>query len=299
MYSCLPKPARPLALLLCGLLALPAPAALAQSADFTSAISDTTRPLTLKVKDLDGTWRQLFISKVGGVDRAALLGAREGSPTLDQYFTHGETTVIGGETYLVAYRFALKISYLVAFPNALKTFDPTPDIANTTPLITPDTTLTLSLINVRQIVSLEGIQPFVPVSAATAEAEAVKNAQEQSVRNLKQIGLGMIQYVQDFDEQFPPMQSTALAKKAIYPYVKSEAVFQSPVTHEPYRPNTSLSYHSIAEIIAPSSMVAYYEASAASDGLRAVLFADGHVTRLPDAEWRRLLAASHLPAAKR
>ncbi len=95
------------------------------------------------------------------------------------------------------------------------------------------------------------------------------------------------------------MQSIAIAKKAIYPYIKSEAIFQHPTTHEPYRPNTSLSGHSLAEIEAPSSTVAYFEASAATDGLRAVVFVDGHVKRLTDSEWRRLLAASHLPAAKR
>ncbi len=284
MNSRLPRTARPLALLLCGLLALPAPAALAQSADFTSAIAGTTRPLTLKIKDLDETWRQVSISKVDGGDLLSLYASntRGTVPGLDQYYTHGETTVIGGETYLIAYRYALKLS------------DLTREDANVPPLITPETTLSLSLINVHQIASLDGIQPFVPVSAA----QTSENAEAKSVTNLKQLGLGLVQYVQDYDEKFPPMQSAAIAKKAIYPYVKSDAIFQHPATHEPYRPNTSLSGHSLAEIEAPASTVAYFEASAV-DGLRAVLFVDGHVKRLPDAEWRRLLAASHLPALRR
>lgn len=288
MLSRLPQTARPLALLLCGLLTLPAPAALAQSSDFTSAISGTTRPLTLKVKDLDNTWWQVSISKTSGADLLSLFvgASRSAVPALDQYYTHGETTLIGGETYLVAYRYALKLSDLSG------------ESASTPPQITPDTTLTLSLINVRQIASLDGIQPFVPVSAAQAQAQTSENAENQSLTNLKQLGLGMTQYVQDYDEKFPPMQSIAITKKAIYPYVKSDAIFQHPVTHEPYRPNTSLSAHSLAEIENPTSMVAYYEASTVN-GLRAVLFVDGHVKRLPDAEWRRLLAASHLPAAKR
>lgn len=287
MNSRLPKTARPLALLLCGLLTLPAPAAFAQTPDFTSAVSGTTRPLTMKVKDLDDTWRQVSISKVGGADLLSIFTAslRGAAPVLDQYYTHGETTVIGSDTYLVAYRYAMKPS------------DLTRDNLNTPPQITPDTTLTLSLINVRQIACLDGIQPFVPVSAAQAQAQAAENAEAQSVTNLKQLGLGLVQYNQDYDEMFPPMQSIAIAKKAIYPYIKSDAIFQHPVTHEPYRPNTSLSGHSLAEIDAPASTVAYYEASA-TNGLRAVLFVDGHVKRLPDAEWRRLLTASHLPAAK-
>ncbi len=286
MLSRLPQTARPLALLLCGLLTLPAPAALAQSSDFTSAVSGTSRPLTLKIKDLDATWRQMSISKTSGLDVLTLLGGRGAAPSLDQYYTQGETTVIGGETYLIAYRYALKLSDLA-------------ESANTPPQVTPDTTISLSLINVRQIASLDGIQPFAPISAAQVQAQTSENAENQSLTNLKQLGLGITQYVQDYDEKFPPMQSIAIAKKAIYPYVKSDAIFQHPATHEPYRPNTSLSGHSLAEIEAPASTVAYYEASAATDGLRAVLFTDGHVQRLPDAEWRRLLAASHLPAAKR
>jgi len=289
MNLCLPRTARPLALLLCGLLALPVPAALAQSAGFTSAVSGTTRPLTLKVKDLDSTWRQLSISKVGGADLLSLFtaGARGAAPTLDQYYTHGETTVIGGETYLVAYRYALKLS------------DLTRDNSNTPPQITPETTLTLSLINVRQIASLDGIQPYVPVSAAQAQVQTSEASKQASLSNLKQIGLGIAQYVQDYDEMYPPMQSTAIAKAAIYPYIKSEAVFQNPTTHEPYRPNTSLSHHSLAEIDNPSVFVVYTEDGPNPDGTRGVLFADGHAAFVSDAESRRLLAASHLPAPKR
>lgn len=288
----LPKTARPLALLLCGLLTLPAPAALAQtppSGDFASVLSGSSRPLTMKVKDLDNTWRQVSISKVGGADLLSIFtsSARGAAPTLDQYYTHGETTVIGGETYLIAYRYALNLPELAR------------DNTDTPPQITPETIITLSLINVRQIASLDGIQPFVPISAAQVQAQTSENAQAESLSNLKQIGLGLMQYTQDYDEKFPPMQSAAITQKAIYPYIKSDAVFLNPATHEPYRVNTSLSGHSLAEIDNPSSMVEYYEASAGSDGLRAVLFADGHVKRLPDAEWQRLLTASHLPAAKR
>lgn len=288
-----PKSARPLALLLCGLLALPAPVVLAQAppparADFSAALSGTSRPLTLKISDLDGTWRQVSIAKIGGADLLSLFAVSSrgggGGPALDQYYTRGETTVIGGETYLVAYRYSLKLSDLSG------------DSGNTPPQITPETVITLSLVNVRQIASLDGIQAFVPVSAAQAQAQTDQVAEAQSENNLKQIGLGMIQYTQDADEKFPPMQSAEIAKKAIFPYVKTDLIFVHPRTHEPYRVNTSLSGHSLDEIVSPAQTVMYYEASAAPDGLRAVLFADGHVKRLPDAEWRRLLAASHLPS---
>ena len=289
MNSLLPKTARPLALLLCGLLALPAPAVLAQapaaSSDFTSAVSGVSCPLTLKVKDLDDTWRQLSISKVGGADLLSIFASssRGVAPTLDQYYTHGETATIGGETYLVAYRYALKPS------------DLTGDNASAPPQITPDTTLNLSLINVRQIASLDGIQPFAPVTAAQADADAAKNAKQASLTNLKQIGLGLLQYTQDWDEHYPPMQSTEIAKNALLPYIKSDTIFQNPITHAPYRPNTSLSHQPLASIQDPSTLMAYYDDGPSADGERGVLFADGHAKMVTEEEWRRLKAASHLP----
>ena len=286
MNSLLPKTARPLALLLCGLLALPAPVALAQSPDtFASALSGSQRPLTLKVSDLDNTWRQVSISKVGGADLLSLFAgsSRGAAPTLDQYYTHGETTTIGGETYLVAYRYALKLS------------DLTGDNASAPPQIIPDTVLSLSLINVRQIASLDGIQPFAPVTAAQADADAAKNAETQSLSNLKQIGLGLLQYTQDWDEHYPPMQSTEIAKNALQPYIKSDTVFQNPTTRKPYRPNTSLSHQPLASIQDPSTLMAYYDDGPNADGERGVLFADGHAKMVTEEEWRRLKAASHLP----
>ncbi len=50
-------------------------------------------------------------------------------------------------------------------------------------------------------------------------------AEEQvlAMTNLKQIGLGMIQYIQDFDEHFPPSEGV---NEAIYPYIKAWDVFQ-------------------------------------------------------------------------
>ena len=49
-------PRRFLLLLLCAAFALPAPLAWGQSSDFASALSGTTHPLTLKVKDLNRGW---------------------------------------------------------------------------------------------------------------------------------------------------------------------------------------------------------------------------------------------------
>lgn len=48
--------------------------------------------------------------------------------------------------------------------------------------------------------------------------------------NLKQIGLGFMQYVQDYDERFPPARLTSSTGWAdgLQPYVKSTQLFQCP-----------------------------------------------------------------------
>ena len=90
-------------------------------------------------------------------------------------------------------------------------------------------------------------------------ARARENARRASCQsNLKQIGLGMIQYVQDYDEKIAPSEvynytdTTAVGvgtdtykwMDAIFPYVKSEQIFNCPsqtlprtvgVTFKPYQ----------------------------------------------------------------
>ena len=71
-------------------------------------------------------------------------------------------------------------------------------------------------------------------------ARARENARRASCQsNLKQIGLGLLQYIQDYDEAMPPSAVGGVASStnngtaykwmdAIYPYVKSEQIFVCP-----------------------------------------------------------------------
>ena len=116
-----------------------------------------------------------------------------------------------------------------------------------------------------------------------------------SLANLRQLGLGLIQYTQDNNETLPPMQSASAAKAALFPYIKSDSIFEQPPSHTFYRPNASLSRRKLASFDSPASVVAYFETTPQADGLRAVLFLDGHVKRLQDPEWQQIKAASHVP----
>ena len=90
--------------------------------------------------------------------------------------------------------------------------------------------------------------------------------------NLQQIGLALIQYVQDNDEKFPV---TAGIEKALAPYLKTQDVFSVGGTHWVYRGASGVS---LAAIESPAETV---QATMDLPCARVVLFCDGHVKVFP------------------
>lgn len=74
-------------------------------------------------------------------------------------------------------------------------------------------------------------------------ARARENARKSScANNLKQIGLGVLQYCQDYDETMPGhnMQNNTWWQDNVRPYIKSNQLFDCPSnTGTKYRPNTN------------------------------------------------------------
>ena len=72
-------------------------------------------------------------------------------------------------------------------------------------------------------------------------ARARENARRSSCQsNLKQIGLDMLQYVQDYDEYYPPFVIGGTSRgwaQNIQPYLKSTQIFQCPSEPTSYRDN--------------------------------------------------------------
>lgn len=262
------------------------------SKEFASAVSGTPLPLSLKLKDLNGNWRT-FSSSDAGNQVQSYMAMMSGS-SHDTYYTKGETQTLGGELYLIAYHQKLLLDMAGMMRGG-------PSHGPVRSVMTPDTELSLCLLNLHTAGSLNDIQPFSLQEALlpppTPPAPVIASAAESSVSNLKQLGLGLIQYVQDHDEVLPPMQSASAAKAALFPYIKSDSIFEQPPSHTFYRPNASLSRRKLATFNSPASMVAYFETSPQADGTRAVLFLDGHVKRLEDPEWQNLRSASHVPIA--
>ena len=78
--------------------------------------------------------------------------------------------------------------------------------------------------------------------------------------NLKQVALGIAQYIQDYDEKLPPAREWA---DALQPYVKSREIFRCPnITDKNgfgYAYNARLSKKNIYSILDESQMVSIYE----------------------------------------
>lgn len=282
--------------------------------DMSALLHGSLTPLAHKLSDLDGTWRRVSTSASadGGNPAQAYLSLFSGGDTGNVYYTQGRTVTVGEETYLVAYhRQTPPFDFVALMRSGNNASPPKP-----TPL-TPDTVLSLSLLNLRTAGSLNDIRPFdmqqemtssrqataqsdplnvaVPSRSVQTLAVDTQGASQTSVSNLKQLGLGLIQYVQDNDENLPPMKDAATMKKAILPYAKSEKIFIQPDTKRPYKPNTSLSKRNLASFNDPATMVVLYEDAPDQDNTRAVAFMDGHVKRIPESQWPSLKQTSHVP----
>lgn len=127
-----------------------------------------------------------------------------------------------------------------------------------------------------------------------AVANAISAVNNSSVARLQSIGAGLQNYLEDHDGVLPPMQNAGVAKAALKNYA-SESIFIHPGTKEAYLPNAILSGKKLAHITNPVAMVAFYEAHPAADGKRALLFLDGHVKRIKEAEWPLVKRACRIP----
>jgi hypothetical protein len=280
----------------------------AQSNDLKQLLSGSKYPLTMKLKDLNGDWRRMNVSgqsdsSMGGIMSAmmSMFGGGGGGSAGGAFYTSGDMTSINNDTYIVAYKVRAKPVDMAALmaPNAKP---PTPE------KLTPETVLSLCLLNLRTSGNLTDIRPFnlneeiaenanpqKGILDAVFSDTKTKAVETSSLSNLKQVAIALIMYVSDWDDVLPPMADPAKVKKVLYPYIKNEAVFVQPDTKEPYRSNPILSKKKLAHIGSPNSMVVFYEASPSADGTRGVAFLDGHAKRIPESQWAEVKRASKIP----
>ena len=97
------------------------------------------------------------------------------------------------------------------------------------------------------------------------------------VSHLKQIGLGVTQYVQDNDEIFPTTTDYPTFENQVEPYVRNPAVFTSPDSGLPYQLNPAISMVPLSQINDPANTELARDAQRNRDGSLNVAYVDGHV----------------------
>jgi hypothetical protein len=203
--------------------------AVAQSLSLQQMLAGKEIPHTLKLRELNGEWQRLSLSTVGGAKAGAgdtmsqlmqagmmsemgknkgkgkddAMGAMLGMSLLGGlfggggeskdpvYYTRGQTVAVGSETFLVAYRYQKPETNLMQMALEADKGGKDPDFAKmaASGKLSPDSTLKLSLINLRAINSLEEIRAFDMDQEIAASAqggglmelfaqEAMKEAQE-------------------------------------------------------------------------------------------------------------------------
>jgi len=272
--------------------------------NLTDYLAKQNHPMMIKLQDLTGDWVKFRsagdTSALGDAPRFiyGLLGVSSG-----KYYTKGDAFTWGDLTYLVAYAPKAKQIDPTIF---MKQGPPSPPSEK----LSPDTSLYLCLLNLKTFGSLIELQPF-DLKEETVEAAKPEAPKDQpnpvvtigedpisaSTSNLKQLGLALMMYTQDWDGKLPPLDNPEKVKTLLTPYVstKDSNLFTNPIDGKPYKINTILSNHTMNHITSPASMVIFYEDAPASNGTRGVCFLDGHVKRVSESEWPRLKLASKIP----
>ena len=139
-----------------------------QASDLEQFLSGKRFPLGVKLKDLNGDWRRITVHGNGsisgnmsvnvsgnagnGVSQNNLTGSLGGGQS---YVTKGQMVSANGQTYLIAYHLPMAGLDLGLLLQAVATKTPPTGAA-----LTPESTLSLSLLNVRAIGSLEDVSAF-------------------------------------------------------------------------------------------------------------------------------------------
>ena len=161
--------------------------------------------------------------------------------------------------------------------------------------IVPDAQILKQLNDLTVVGPRYDLRPLATMAAligSPAAALRSMNAAQESARatacmsNEKQIALGVLMYVQDFDEIFP--RKKAPYNELIFPYVKNKAIFECPSDAKgtiSYVINPNLQGTRLAQMASPAETVLLYEGSNMKfaykhRGKTAVAFADGHVKML-------------------
>ncbi len=275
--------------------------AIAQTMTFAEAFSGKQFPLMLRLQDLDESWRRVTLSAgVEGISAATMYRAMlTGSFSPGVYYTKGQTVMLGGENYLVAYRAQSKqMADAQVLAQAMRGGGTPPEPEKPT----AQTTLCLALLNVRTTGSFNDIRAFNldaeltggEAGPVTEEDRRAKETGEASLKNLRKLGTAVLTYERE-RRVLPLLTDAKTAQEELILYVSQRDVFSQPDTKKAYTANPTLSGRKLADIANPERTAVFFEAAAGGDGLRSVLFVDGHADRVTEPQWKRIKQDSGLP----
>lgn len=266
----------------------------AQDVSLDQVLAGRQRPLSISAKQLTGEYRRMVVNGPAGIAslQNMMVGAKTGVET-GLYFSKGEIVTAGGETYLLAYRPNFPIDPMIFNGHGHGRGDQEPVRPRK---LRPNMMLSLSLLNLRTNARLDDISAF----DAKRDMESPQESSEASERNLRALGRGMLTYFNGRGRGVMPIIGTALTpalKRTFYPFVHDQNLWIQPATEEPYRPNPRVSGVNVKSVANRKFLVAFSENTPGSDGLRGVLFLDGHVERVSAARWAQLQRTKVIPRA--
>jgi hypothetical protein len=261
---------------------------------FQTVLSGQVVPLSMKLKDFDRKWLRFLPGGAETSMMTQIYGPMTGGATA--VYTKGDTLVLAGETFLVAYRPQVKQQGIYAMiAGRGKTEEEEP--------VSGETTAALCLLNVRNLAGMTDIRPFdlqaeiaefEQMSAAMQELQSAMPTGEEETGNLKELATALQMYMADNDA-VPDMRDAESLRAALGDYVTDESMFSDPDTTEPYGVNTSITGGPSSEIKNPAGTVAFYQTQPGDDGKRGVAFFNGHAARVTEDRWQKLKAASGIP----
>ncbi|MHB0938116.1 MAG: hypothetical protein ACYC6A_17130 [Armatimonadota bacterium] len=262
---------------------------------FVDLIGGKTLPLSLKLKELNGEWRRFTTSgAANSMETFFMLAATNGQglPGPSVFYTKGQTVTLNTETFLIAYQQEAKPFDLQQVMERHELPQPQP--------LTPETTLNLALLNLRNAGNILDIRPFKledELAAGKEQRTVIDRAREkalqaQSMNNLRQCCIAALSYAQDNDEVLPLLDDIEQLQQDVG---LPGDVWKHPLTGEPYVANLKMSNVPLGEIENPAVAVIFYEGTTWADGSRCVAFLDGHIEKVSAARWDEIKGQAGLP----
>jgi prepilin-type processing-associated H-X9-DG protein len=245
---------------------------------------------TIQAGELTAKWRVVTLGKPDNEDATL-------------YYTDDKVLSIGGQNYIIAYQLETPgNSHQGAIQKYLVDQSQQPYQHHRTPELLSSSELALTLLNKNQ--HLYEVKKFDPASDTITTLSKTLTDRIISQSNLKQIALATFFCAQDHHDTYPPMISaksaneitevpqgkftaTTTVQDLLMRYIPDKQLFLQPATHRPYLPNYTLSQISEEKIDDPAATILFFEDAPDTDGMRNVVYADGHVAAITEAEFQR------------